>query len=420
MKNDIKEFVEKCLVCQQNKALTLSPAGLLQPLPIPDKIWDDVTMDFIERLPKSEGYNSILVVVDQLNKYAHFSLLKHPFTAQTMATIFVRDVVKLHGFPRSIISDRDKVFLSRFWTELFRLQGTSLCHSTAYHPQTDGQTEVVNRCVETYLRCFSYNKHRRWSTWISWVEYWYNTTFHSSTNTTPFRAVYGRDPPPLLHYGSDSTSILVVDQLLQERDLILNELKDHLCCAQSKMKSSADAHRRAVQFEVRDFVYIKLRPYRLRSLAKRPNEKLSPRYFGPYKVVQQIGPVVYRLELPSSTTIHPVFHVSQLKRALGSTDLCQPLSPILAEDLEWLVEPDQVLDIRQSPNNNQPGIEVLIQWKGLPQFEASWESVDTIKEHFPDFHLEDKVSLIEGGNDKPPIRYVYNRKGKRNILPPSN
>ena len=136
--------------------------------------------------------------------------------------------------------------------------------------------------------------------------------------------------------------------------------------------------------------------------------------------MQQIGPVVYRLELPSSTTIHPVFHVSQLKRALGSTDLCQPLSPILAEDLEWLVEPDQVLDIRQSPNNNQPGIEVLIQWKVLPQFEASWESADTIKEHFPDFHLEDKVSLIEGGNDRPPICYVYTSKGKRNVLPPGN
>lgn len=268
MKNDIKEFVEKCLVCQQNKTLTLSPAGLLQPLPIPDKIWDDVTMDFIEGLPKSEGYNSILVVVDRLSKYAHFSLLKHPFTAQTVAAIFVRDVVKLHGFPRSIISDRDKVFLSRFWTELFRLQGTSLHHSTAYHPQTDGQTEVVNRCVETYLRCFSYSKPRRWSTWISWAEYWYNTTFHSSTNTTPFRAVYERDPPPLIRFGSDSTSVLAVDQLLQERDLILNELKDHLCCAQSKMKASADAHRRAAQFEVGDFVYIKLRPYRLRSLAK--------------------------------------------------------------------------------------------------------------------------------------------------------
>ena len=192
-------------------------------------------------------------------------------------------------FPVPLLVIVTKYFLADCWTELFWLQGTSLYHSTTYHPQTVGQTKVVNRCVETYLRCFSYNKPRRWSTWLPWAEYWYNTTFHSSTNTTPFQAVYGRDPPLLLRFGSDSTSVLAVDQLLQECDLILNELKDHLCCAQSKMKSFVDAHHRAVQFEVGDFVYIKLRPYRLRSLAKRPNEKLSPRYFGPYKVVQQIG-----------------------------------------------------------------------------------------------------------------------------------
>ena len=210
-----------------------------------------------------------------------------------------------------------------------------------------------------------------------------------------------------------------MDQLLQEHDLILNELKDHLYCDQSKMKSSADAHCCAVQFEVGDFVYLKLRPYHLRSLAKRPNEKLSLQYFGPYKVVQQIGSMAYKLEFPSSTTIHPVFHVSQLKQALGSADLCQPLSLILADDLEWLVEFDQVLHIRQSPNNNPPVIEVLIQWKELPRFEASWESADTIKERFPNFHLQDKVSHIEGGNDRPPICYGYARKGKRSVLPTS-
>ncbi|RVW92905.1 hypothetical protein CK203_040427 [Vitis vinifera] len=167
---------------------------------------------------------------------------------------------------------------------------------------------------------------------------------------TLFRAVYGRDPPPLLRYGSDSTFVLVVDQLLQEHDLILNELKDHLYCDRSKMKSSADAHCRAVQFEVGDFVYLKLRPFHLRSLAKRPNEKLSYSILALTRWCNKL-----------------------LKQALGSADLCQPLSLILADDLEWLVESDQVLDIRQSPNNNPPVIEVLIQWKELPRFEASWE-----------------------------------------------
>ena len=189
------------------------------------------------------------------------------------------------------------------------------------------------------------------------------------------------------------------------------------------MKSSANVHHHAMQFEVGDFVYLNLRHYRLRSLARRPNEKLSPWYFGPYKVVQQIGLVVYKLELPSSTTIHPVFHVSQLKWALGSVDLCQPLSPSLADDFEWLVELDQVLGVRQSPNINPPISEVLIQWKGLPQFEASWESLDMIKEHFLGFHLKDKMSCIGGRgggvvDDRLPIRYVYPRKGKRSVLPP--
>jgi hypothetical protein len=154
-------------------------------------------MDFIYGLPSSHGKTSIFVVVDHLTKYAHFCPVSHPYTASTIAQFFVDNIVKLHGVPQSIVSDRDKIFTSNFWKELFRLQ---LKMSTSYHPQTDGQTKVVNRCLENYLRCFAGDKPKEWTRWLPWAEWWYNTTYHSATKMIPFEAVYGRPPPILSTY----------------------------------------------------------------------------------------------------------------------------------------------------------------------------------------------------------------------------
>ncbi|GAU16304.1 hypothetical protein TSUD_299360 [Trifolium subterraneum] len=228
MKNTVQEFVKACDICQRQKYLTSSPGGLLQPLPIPKRIWEDISMDFITGLPKSKGYEAVFVIVDRLSKYVHFVPLKHPYTARTIAEIFVREVVRLHGVPLSIVSDRDPIFISNFWKELFKLQGTKLRMSTSYHPETDGQTEVVNRCLETYLRCFISDQLGTWSNWLSWSEYWFNTSYHTTTGKTPYEIVYGRTPPVITRWVQGETRIAAVQKELVDRDEALRQLREQI------------------------------------------------------------------------------------------------------------------------------------------------------------------------------------------------
>lgn len=174
------DWVRQCQVCQQAKHERTVPGGLLQPLPVPDRPWKDITMDFIDGLPKSEGFEVILVVVDRFTKYAHFLPLKHPYTAQSVAAVFIDTIVRLHGVLAFIVSDRDKVFTSSFWKKLFTKIDTKLCYSTAYHPQTDGQSERVNQCLEQYLRCAVHDSPARWKRWLPMAEFWYNSSYHTS------------------------------------------------------------------------------------------------------------------------------------------------------------------------------------------------------------------------------------------------
>ena len=185
----------------------------------------------MEGLPLSRNKNVIVVVVDRLSKYAHFLPLKHPFTALTVAQVFLEQIVRLHGMPVSIVSDRDKNFISLFWKTLFRLQGTTLCMSSSYHPQTDGQKEVVNRTLEQHLRCFTHEHPTKWVEWVAWAEYSYNTSIHSSTKISPFEAVYGQPPPTLLSYILGTTKVQAVDDLLRSRDDILCALRRNLIVA---------------------------------------------------------------------------------------------------------------------------------------------------------------------------------------------
>ena len=402
-------------ICQKDKYSTLSPAGLLSPLPIPAQVWSDISLDFVEGLPISKGFDVILVLVDRLTKYANFIPLKHPFTAKTIADVFVKEIIKLHGFPETMASDCDKVILSHFWSALFTIQGTALHKSTAYHPQSDGQTEVVNKCLEAYLRCFAGRKPNSWSQCLPWAEYWYNTSHHSSSNTTSFKALYGRHPSKLLTFGDVPTAKAEVEVLIQSWDALLQELRDNLAVAQARMQVAANKKHRAVEFSVGEWVYLKLRPYRQTTGAMRRAEKLAPRFFGPYLIEKRVGNVAYKLALPSHSLIHPIFHVSQLKKAMELQTKVQELPLIISSSLEWNAEPKHVLEVRRSSVDKRA--EVLVKWKGLPDFECSWESVQRLSEQFPNFQLEDKLSLLRGrGIDKLAVRLAFTQKISRELI----
>jgi hypothetical protein len=240
MKQQLRTFIRNCDICQHLKAEATKPAGLLQPLPIPEHIWSVISMDFIDGLPKSYGRTTIFVVVDRFSKYGHFTPLKHPYTAPQVAQTFFEVIFRLHGIPTSIVCDRDPVFTGIFWRELFRLHSTKFNFSSAYHPQTDGQTEVVNRTIEMYLRCFTSSSPRQWAKWLPWVEYCYNTGFHSATKRTPFEIVYGRPPPPLLPYIPGTTRSAAVEEALLSRDQVLLEVRQQLLGAQNRMKQVYD------------------------------------------------------------------------------------------------------------------------------------------------------------------------------------
>jgi hypothetical protein len=354
-------------------------------------------MDFIDGLPSFQGHDTIMVVVDRLSKYAHFVPLKHPYTALSVAKAFVANIVRLHGMPLSIVSDRDRVFLSNFWRSLFQLHSTALCYSSSYHPQSDGQTEVKNRILEQYLRCYTYDNPKKWLEWLPWAEYSYNTSVHSSTKMSPFEAVYGVSPPSMISYIPGTARVQDVDDMLRSRDDILRDLRKNLVAAQVRMKCQADRHRREVSFEVGDYVYLRLQPYRQTSVAFRSSLKLSPRFFGPFKIMAKVGTVAYRLDLPAGTQIHNVFHVSLLRKHFGPLELPIVSLPPVSADVQILPEPEVILDRRVVQKGKyRPKTEVLVQWKGAGRDDATWENLWRLSKSYPDFDLEDKVAPREG------------------------
>jgi hypothetical protein len=229
----------------------------------------------------------------------------------------MNSVYKLHGMPTIIISDRDKVFTSNLWNELFTLAKVNLSMSSAYHPQSDGQSKRVNQCLETYPRCFVSSCSKQWFSWLHLAEFWYNTSLHSSIGMSPFEALYGYYPR---QFGLDldaSVSSARLDQWIHDRKLVQDLVKQHLNCATVRIKNQIDKGRTTRSFEIGDLVFLKLQPYIQSSLAPRANQKSTFKFFGPYKVIHKVGYVAYKLDMPSSSSIHPIFHVSLLKKAVG-------------------------------------------------------------------------------------------------------
>ena len=235
MKTDIARFVAECDTCQRQKVENIALPGKLQPLNIPNQKWEDISMDFITGLPKVEGKDAIWVIVDRLTKYAHFIPICCKNTAPQLAKIFMKNIYKQHGWPSRVICDRDPKFTSHFWQEVFRLAGTKFNMSTAYHPQTDGQTEAVNKCLEGYLRCYVTDKQQQWIKWVHMAEWWYNTTYHSSIKMSPFKALYGYNAPSIKDQLDTDSRIPAARDLLKETEDVIRIVKDNLEVARNRM-----------------------------------------------------------------------------------------------------------------------------------------------------------------------------------------
>nr|GEU88347.1 Ty3/gypsy retrotransposon protein [Tanacetum cinerariifolium] len=325
-------------------ALFYWKGGLLQPLSTPYAIGEDVSVDFITRFPPSKGLTVILVVVDRFSKYAHFGALSTNFNAHMVVEVFMDIVVKHHGIPKTIVSDRDPIFVSKFWKQLFQFSGTQLNHSTAYHPQMDGQKEA---------------------------KYCHNTSYHSSIKMSPYQALYGKLPPLDIPYPRGSSKVAIVDEALGEQVELLLELKQNLLAAKNCMEMKANRHRRKVEFNPGDKVLVKLQPYRQLTLAKRLSNKLSKRYYGPYEILERVGKVTYRLALPETSKIHPVFHISILKAFSGNG--IEKVSDLPEELYEGrpVEQPLTVCDAYTVLRNGIPTQQILVQWVGGSPEEAT-------------------------------------------------
>jgi hypothetical protein len=346
LKRYVATYVALCDVCQRVKAEHQRPAGLLQPLKVPEWKWEEICMDFIVGLPRTRnGYDSIWVIVDRLTKVAHFIPVKTTYSGAQLVDLYMSRIVCLHGVPKKIVSDRGTQFTSHFWKRLHESMDTKLNFSSAYHPQTDGQTQRTNQVLEDMLRACALKHGRSWDKSLPYAEFSYNNSYQASLKMAPFEALYGRKCRTPLYWNQTGESQLFGPEILQEAKKHVQIIRENLKTAQSRQKSYADNRRRELMFEVGDFVYLKVSPMRGMKRFK-VKGKLSPRYIGPFKILERKGEVAYQLELPDSLSdVHDVFHVSQLKKCLRVPEEQLPMEELnVNEDLTYSEYPVRILE----------------------------------------------------------------------------
>ncbi|GJS51000.1 hypothetical protein Tco_0624362 [Tanacetum coccineum] len=391
MKADIATYVSKCLTCAKVKAEHQRQSGLLVQPEIPQWKWDNITMDFVTKLPKSsQGYDTIWVIVDRLTKSAIFIPMKETDPLEKLARMYLKEVVTRHGIPVSIICDRDPRFASNFWRSLQKALGTSLDMSTAYHPQTDGQSERTIQTLEDMLRACVIDFGNGWVKHLPLVEFSYNNSYHASIKAAPFEALYGRKCRSPVCWAEVGEVQLTGPEIVQETTERIIQVKQRMQAARDRQKSYADLKRKPMEFEVGDKVMLKVSPWKgVVRFGKRG--KLNPRFVGPFKVIKRVGDVAYKLELPEELSrVHNTFHVSNLKKCHADEPLAVPLDGLHFDDkLQFVEEPIEITDreVKRLKRSRIPLVKVRWNSKRGPEF--TWEREDQFRKKYP--HLFSKT-----------------------------
>jgi len=372
IRSDVTDYVSRCHSCQINKPSNRRKAGLLMPLSVPSYAFEHVTTDLITDLPVTEtGHDSIAVFVDRLTKTVHFAATTKTVNASEYARLLTDTVVRAHGVPKVIISDRDPRFTSQFWREFAKLCGTELRFSTAYHPQTDGQSERTNRTLEQVLRAYVLPNQSDWDKHLSMAEFAMNNSVSASTGNTPFYALYARHPLAPIDMALSSDRVPAAVNLRNAIDAVVQDVERNLADAQRKQAEYANQSRRELTFKTGDKVLLNTVNLKLPSTM---SSKLKQRWIGPFAVTKVISPVAYTLQLPKTMKAHhPTFHVSLLKPYNTPVVPVDTPGPIFEDDNQWRVE--TLIRKRASKGKTQ----YLVRWLGFGPEDDTWEYATNIE-----------------------------------------